>query len=47
MKFRTNETGADTLGSSTDMSSTVYCYDKKQVYFHSPAGIVPLKCWYL
>lgn len=30
-----------------DVLSTVYCYDKKQVYFHSPAGIVPLKCWYL
>lgn len=31
----------------TDVLSTVYCYDKKQVYFHSPAGIAPLKCWYL
>ena len=30
-----------------DVLSTVYCYDKKQVYFHSPAGIVLLKCWYL
>ena len=31
----------------TDVLSTAYCYDKKQVYFHSPAGIVLLKCWYL
>ncbi len=31
----------------TDVLSTVYCYDKKQVYSHSPAGIVLLKCWYL